>query len=142
MSGSSRNNGFGFIVAGTKLQKNAKLKGETMSDALIKVLEHAGQPNILVVGDLVLDRYVWGEAQRISPEGPIPVFSTTSEEERPGGAGNVVAALAALGAKVSLCGGMPAEVRDTESQTALFSTVSPLSTSSPTVIISILMLSL
>jgi len=77
-----------------------------MSDDLVKVLDHAGQPGILVVGDLVLDRYVWGEAQRISPEGPIPVFSTTSEEERPGGAGNVVAALAALGAEVALCGGI------------------------------------
>ena len=75
-----------------------------MSDHLAKLVESAGAPNILVVGDLILDRYVWGEAGRISPEGPIPVLRVTSEEERPGGAGNVVTALAHLGAKASVCG--------------------------------------
>jgi len=75
-----------------------------MSDHLVKLIENAGHPRILVVGDLVLDRYVWGEAERISPEGPIPILRVTSEEERPGGAGNVVSALAHLGARVSLCG--------------------------------------
>ena len=70
-----------------------------MSDPLVRLIETAGNPRVLVVGDLMLDRYVWGEAGRISPEGPIPVLAVTSEEERPGGAGNVVTALANLGAK-------------------------------------------
>jgi len=75
-----------------------------MSDALVRLIETAGNPRVLVVGDLMLDRYVWGEAGRISPEGPIPVLAVTSEEDRPGGAGNVVTALAHLGARVSACG--------------------------------------
>jgi len=56
------------------------------------------------VGDLIMDRYVWGEAGRVSPEGPIPILRVTSEETRPGGAGNVVTALTHLGADVSVCG--------------------------------------
>ena len=75
-----------------------------MSDHLAKLIESAGRPCVLVVGDLILDRYVWGEAQRISPEGPIPILRVTSEEERPGGAGNVAAALKHLDAEVSICG--------------------------------------
>ena len=75
-----------------------------MSDHLAKLIESAGRPRVLVVGDLILDRYVWGEVQRISPEGPIPILRMTSEEERPGGAGNVAAALKHLDAEVSVCG--------------------------------------
>ena len=75
-----------------------------MSDHLASLIESAKSPRILVMGDLILDRYVWGEATRISPEGPIPILRVTSEEERSGGAGNVVSALAHLGAEVSVCG--------------------------------------
>ena len=75
-----------------------------MSDHLAKLIETAGAPRVLVVGDLMLDRYVWGEVARISPEGPIPVLQITSEETRPGGAGNVVTALAHLGARPTACG--------------------------------------
>lgn len=75
-----------------------------MSDHLAKLIETAGAPRVLVVGDLMLDRYVWGEVSRISPEGPIPVLEITSEETRPGGAGNVVTALAHLGARPTACG--------------------------------------
>ena len=75
-----------------------------MSDRLIRLLESLGSPRILVVGDLILDKYVWGNAKRISPEGPIPVLRVTSEESRPGGAGNVTAALAMLRAIVTPCG--------------------------------------
>jgi len=75
-----------------------------MPDRLIKLLESLGRPRILVVGDLILDKYVWGNAERISPEGPIPVLRVTSEESRPGGAGNVTAALATLDAVVTPCG--------------------------------------
>ena len=75
-----------------------------MSNHLAKLIESVGRPRILVVGDFILDTYIWGKAERISPEGPIPILHVTSEETRPGGAGNVVAALAELGARVSACG--------------------------------------
>ena len=47
-------------------------------------------PNILVLGDLMLDRYSWGTVDRISPEAPVPVLKLAREEVRLGGAGNVV----------------------------------------------------
>ena len=58
--------------------------------------------NILCVGDLMLDRFVTGHVDRISPEAPIPVLSIKSETSVPGGAGNVARNLAALGAKCHL----------------------------------------
>lgn len=58
------------------------------------------RPNILVVGDLMLDSYMWGEADRISPEAPVPVVAVTKETKSLGGAGNVVANLTSLGANV------------------------------------------
>lgn len=58
------------------------------------------RPNILVVGDLMLDSYMWGGADRISPEAPVPVVAVTKESKSLGGAGNVVANLTSLGANV------------------------------------------
>jgi D-beta-D-heptose 7-phosphate kinase/D-beta-D-heptose 1-phosphate adenosyltransferase len=57
---------------------------------------------VLVVGDVMLDRYVWGDVARISPEAPVPVVRTTLSDERPGGAANVAMNLAGLGASVTL----------------------------------------
>jgi D-beta-D-heptose 7-phosphate kinase/D-beta-D-heptose 1-phosphate adenosyltransferase len=57
-----------------------------------------------VVGDVMLDRYVWGTATRLSPEAAVPVVDLVSETVCPGGAGNVAANLAALGARVALFG--------------------------------------
>ncbi len=59
---------------------------------------------ILVLGDLMLDRYLWGAVQRISPEAPVPVFQVKRESEARGGAGNVVSNLIGLGAAVSVIG--------------------------------------
>lgn len=59
---------------------------------------------ILVVGDLILDTYTIGKARRISPEAPVAVVQVIKEENRPGGAGNVVLNLLSLGAEVSLLG--------------------------------------
>lgn len=59
---------------------------------------------LLVVGDLMLDRYWSGSATRISPEAPVPVVHIKSNEERAGGAGNVAINLASLGAKVTVMG--------------------------------------
>lgn len=59
---------------------------------------------ILVFGDVILDRYIFGEVSRISPEAPVPVVKVTYEEFRPGGAGNVAANIDALGARGILLG--------------------------------------
>ncbi|SVA86488.1 uncharacterized protein METZ01_LOCUS139342, partial [marine metagenome] len=67
-------------------------------------LEKIKSPRILVVGDLMLDHYSWGEVDRISPEAPIPVMRVLREDQRLGGAGNVVMNLAAFGAEVLVCG--------------------------------------
>ena len=60
--------------------------------------------HILVVGDLMIDEYLWGEVDRISPEAPVQVVSINNEDYALGGAGNVVNNIAALGAKVSVVG--------------------------------------
>ena len=60
--------------------------------------------HLLVVGDLMIDEYVWGEVDRISPEAPVQVVSVKNEEFTLGGSGNVVNNLVALGAKVSVLG--------------------------------------
>ena len=57
---------------------------------------------LLVVGDVMLDRYWFGEVERISPEAPVPVVRVVRSEERPGGAANVARNVAALGAEVML----------------------------------------
>jgi rfaE bifunctional protein kinase chain/domain len=57
-----------------------------------------------VVGDLMLDHFVWGRVERISPEAPVPVVQVTKEDVRPGGAGNVVSNVAALGGRAAVCG--------------------------------------
>jgi D-beta-D-heptose 7-phosphate kinase/D-beta-D-heptose 1-phosphate adenosyltransferase len=59
---------------------------------------------ILVVGDLMLDQYIWGKVSRISPEAPIPVVDVNREDSKPGGAANVILNLVALGAKVFAAG--------------------------------------
>ena len=58
---------------------------------------------LLVVGDLVLDRYVWGDVERVSPEAPVPIVKVREETEVLGGAGNVVRNAVALGARASFC---------------------------------------
>lgn len=59
---------------------------------------------ILVVGDIMLDRYIWGEVERISPEAPVPVVHAMHRNERPGGAANVAMNIAGLGARAVLLG--------------------------------------
>ncbi len=62
------------------------------------------QAQVLVVGDVMLDRYWHGSTQRISPEAPVPVVKVGETEDRPGGAANVALNIAALGAGASLAG--------------------------------------
>ena len=63
-----------------------------------------GSMPVLVVGDVMLDEYLWGDVSRISPEAPVPVVRTTMRDQRPGGAANVAMNLAGLGASVTLVG--------------------------------------
>jgi D-beta-D-heptose 7-phosphate kinase/D-beta-D-heptose 1-phosphate adenosyltransferase len=67
-------------------------------------LSTIGAPRILVVGDLILDEYLWGDVSRISPEAPVPILRVRHREHRSGGAGSVVENLVALGARVEVCG--------------------------------------
>ena len=59
-------------------------------------------PNILVIGDLIIDKYLWGSSQRISPEAPVPIVTVSSESTILGGAGNVINNLKSLGAEVDV----------------------------------------
>jgi len=68
------------------------------------IVEGLGQPRVLIVGDLILDRYVTGDVSRISPEAPIPILAVKQSEERLGGAGNVAANVVAMGAAVDIVG--------------------------------------
>ena len=63
-----------------------------------------GGKRALVVGDVMLDRYVWGEVERISPEAPVPVVLAQRRSDQPGGAANVAMNFAGLGAGVTLLG--------------------------------------
>lgn len=65
-------------------------------------LPNFSQTRLLVVGDVMLDRYWHGDSYRISPEAPVPVVNIAEQHERPGGAANVALNIAELGAKVSL----------------------------------------
>ena len=60
--------------------------------------------HVLVVGDVMLDRYLYGSVARISPEAPVPIFSRGRESLMPGGAGNVARNITALGARATLLG--------------------------------------
>ena len=60
--------------------------------------------NILIIGDIMLDRYWSGATARISPEAPVPIVNVGEVEDRPGGAANVAVNAAALGANVVLLG--------------------------------------
>src|SRR5204863_1515396 len=71
---------------------------------LVDLVLRLGQPRVLVLGDLMLDRYVWGDAERISQEAPVILLHADKREERLGGASSVATMLRALGAKVSLVG--------------------------------------
>jgi D-beta-D-heptose 7-phosphate kinase/D-beta-D-heptose 1-phosphate adenosyltransferase len=73
-------------------------------DSMTIDLNRLADCHILVVGDLMIDAYLWGDAERISPEAPVQVVSVTAEEHALGGAGNVISNLAALGAKASAVG--------------------------------------
>src|SRR6478672_479364 len=75
-----------------------------MSTRLIDLVENLPRNRIVLVGDFMMDRYLYGNAERLSPEAPVPVLHFQNEEFRLGGAGNVAGGLAALNAEVRIVG--------------------------------------
>lgn len=71
---------------------------------LTATLAKLNQQRVLIVGDVMLDEYIWGDVTRISPEAPVPIVNVRSRSYRPGGASNVAASIAALNAEVLLGG--------------------------------------
>ncbi|OGD20662.1 MAG: hypothetical protein A2W03_02765 [Candidatus Aminicenantes bacterium RBG_16_63_16] len=72
--------------------------------ALARIIRRFGKQRVLVLGDLMLDRYIWGDVSRISPEAPVPVVEVRSDSLQLGGAGNVAHNLESLGAAPLLAG--------------------------------------
>ena len=70
---------------------------------LKKVFENFNNLNILIIGDVMIDSYLWGKAERISPEAPVPIVAVKARQQRLGGAANVALNVQALGAKAILC---------------------------------------
>ncbi len=84
-----------------------------MDNKLLKAVTNLGAPKILLVGDFLLDSYVYGDAVRISPEAPVQVLHVVDREYNCGGAGSVAMDLAALGA-VPMCIGIIGDDRNAE----------------------------
>lgn len=75
-----------------------------MPNLLPEGLPDFNTASILVIGDVMLDRYWFGDTSRVSPEAPVPIVHINGKDNRPGGAGNVALNIAALGASVTLLG--------------------------------------
>jgi len=73
-------------------------------NSLLKYLDRFSGVKVLVVGDLMVDNYIWGNVSRISPEAPVPVVEVTEESIRLGGAANVFNNIIALDGRAELCG--------------------------------------
>ncbi len=71
---------------------------------LTEYLKNLKKADVLVVGDIILDHYIWGKVNRISPEAPVPVVFVTRENFVPGGASNVAVNISSLKGQVHLCG--------------------------------------
>lgn len=69
-----------------------------------EIFKHFKNMKALVIGDLMIDAYIWGSVDRISPEAPVPIIDINKREDRLGGAANVALNLRALGAQTTMCG--------------------------------------
>ena len=77
---------------------------EQLREVIQEIEREWASKRLLVVGDVMLDKYIWGEVGRISPEAPVPVVRATHQSEQPGGAANVAMNLARLGAQTVVVG--------------------------------------
>lgn len=78
--------------------------GVLMAKDLLELLDRLPNPAVLVIGDVILDRYIWGDAERISQEAPVILLRADQREQRLGGAASVATMLRALGCEVALAG--------------------------------------
>lgn len=92
------------VSAGVYIYLASESFMKTSQEELFGILDKLHGLPVLVVGDVMLDRYYWGNADRLSPEAPVPILNVKQIENRLGGAGNVVRNLINLGCKVSLVG--------------------------------------
>lgn len=72
-------------------------------DRIREIFKSFNNLNVLIIGDVMIDNYLWGSVNRISPEAPVPIVSVKSRERRLGGAANVALNIQALGANPILC---------------------------------------
>ncbi len=73
------------------------------NNTYLKLFEGFGQLKVLILGDVMIDAYLWGRVERISPEAPVPIVAVHNREERLGGAANVALNIKSLGAQPILC---------------------------------------
>ena len=74
-----------------------------MTQTIEKAFSEFNQQTVLIIGDIMIDSYMWGSVERISPEAPVPIISVAKREHRMGGAANVGLNIRALGAKAVMC---------------------------------------
>src|ERR1035437_6318451 len=77
---------------------------EELRGVIQEIERNWSSKRLMVVGDLMLDKYVWGEVGRISPEAPVPVVHAIHQSHQPGGAANVAMNLSRLGAHAEIIG--------------------------------------
>src|ERR1700704_6122946 len=74
-----------------------------MGQTIQQIFQSFNNLSVLIIGDVMLDSYIWGTVERISPEAPVPVVSVRKKDFRLGGAGNVALNIQSLGATPILC---------------------------------------
>ncbi len=90
-----------------------------MSESTETLAARLGSPRVVIVGDVMLDEYVWGDVRRISPEAPVPVVEVRRRTHVPGGAANVAAGVAALGGRPLVAGVVGGDAAATQLREAL-----------------------
>jgi rfaE bifunctional protein kinase chain/domain len=85
-----------------------------MNDKLTGLFDSFNNLNVLIVGDVMLDSYLWGKVERISPEAPVPIVSVSKRENRMGGAANVALNIKSLGGNPILCSVVGKDARGDE----------------------------
>lgn len=87
-----------------KQQRKGNTVDKALKNSLNELIENFEKAKILVIGDIILDEYLWGKTNRNSPEAPVPILEVKRKTYLPGGAANVANNIASLGAKVYLAG--------------------------------------